>query len=65
MRQIRPRCRSHEPPDFEIYEIQAKTCAEVAGFSACYAADKLNKPCIKYDTGLYIEALAKWLQAQQ
>lgn len=44
-------------PDFEIYEIQAKTCAEVAGFSARYAADKLNKPCIKSDTGLYIEAL--------
>ena len=44
-------------PDFEIYEIQAKTCAEVAAFSAKYAADKLNKPCLKSDTGLYLEAL--------
>lgn len=44
-------------PDFEIYEIQAKTCGEVAGFSAQYAANKLNKPCLKSDTGLYVEAL--------
>lgn len=44
-------------PDFEIYEIQAKTCAEVAGFSARYAADRLGKPCLKSDTGMYIEAL--------
>ena len=44
-------------PNFEIYEIQAKTCAEVAGFSARYAADKLGKPCLKSDTGLYIDAL--------
>ncbi|MBR3264029.1 non-canonical purine NTP pyrophosphatase [Candidatus Saccharibacteria bacterium] len=44
-------------PDFEIYEIQAKTCAEVAGFSARYAADKLGKPCLKSDTGMYVEAL--------
>ena len=44
-------------PDFEIYEIQAKTCAEVAAFSAKYAADKLGKPCLKSDTGLYLEAL--------
>lgn len=44
-------------PDFEIYEIQAKTCAEVAAFSAKYAADKLTKPCLKSDTGLYLEAL--------
>ena len=44
-------------PDFEIYEIQAKTCAEVAAFSAKYAAKKLGKPCLKSDTGLYIEAL--------
>ncbi len=44
-------------PDFEIYEIQAETCDEVAGFSARYAADKLGKPCLKSDTGLYIDAL--------
>ena len=44
-------------PNFEILEIQAKTCAEVAGFSARYAADKLGKPCLKSDTGLYLEML--------
>ena len=44
-------------PDFEIYEIQAKTCAEVVGFSARYAADKIGKPCLKSDTGLYMEML--------
>lgn len=44
-------------PNFEFYEIQAKTCAEVAAFSAKYAADKLGKPCLKSDTGLYLEAL--------
>jgi inosine/xanthosine triphosphate pyrophosphatase family protein len=44
-------------PDFDILEIQAETCGEVAGFSAKYAADKLGYPCLKSDTGLYIEAL--------
>ena len=44
-------------PDFEIIEIQAKTCVEVAAFSAKYAADKLGKPVLKSDTGVYIEAL--------
>lgn len=44
-------------PDFEIYEIQAKTCAEVAGFSAQYAANKIGKPCVKSDTGLYLDGL--------
>ena len=44
-------------PDFELYEIQAKTCEEVAAFSARYGADKIGKPCIKSDTGLYLEAL--------
>lgn len=44
-------------PDFEIYEIQAKTCGEVAGFSAQYAANKIGKACIKSDTGLYLDAL--------
>ena len=44
-------------PDFELYEIQAKTCAEVAAFSAKYAADKLGKACLKSDTGMYMEAL--------
>lgn len=44
-------------PDFEIIEIQAKTCAEVAAFSAKYAADKLKKAVLKSDAGLYIDAL--------
>ena len=44
-------------PDFEILEIQAKTCGEVAKFSAKYAAEKLGIPVLKSDSGLYIEAL--------
>ena len=44
-------------PDFEILEIQAKTCGEVAKFSAKYAAEKLGVPVLKSDTGLYIDAL--------
>ena len=44
-------------PDFEIIEIQAKTCAEVAAFSAKYAADKLKKAVLTSDAGLYIDAL--------
>ncbi len=44
-------------PEFEILEIQASTCAEVAKFSVKYAADKLGKACLKSDTGVYIDAL--------
>ena len=44
-------------PDFTIVEIQAKTCAEVAAFSAKYAADKLGYPVLKSDSGLYLDAL--------
>lgn len=44
-------------PDFEIVEIQAKTCAEVAAFSVKYAAEKLKTPVLKSDTGLYLDAL--------
>ncbi len=44
-------------PNFEILEIQAETCSEVAAFSAEYAANKLNVPVLKSDTGLYIDAL--------
>ena len=44
-------------PNFEILEIQAETCSEVAAFSAEYAANKLNKSVLKSDSGLYIEAL--------
>lgn len=44
-------------PDFEILEIQAKTCSEVAAFSAKYAANKLGYAVLKSDTGLYLDAL--------
>ena len=44
-------------PDFEILEIQAETCTEVVKFSVEYAANKLNMPVLKSDTGLYLEAL--------
>lgn len=38
-------------------EIQADDCKKVAAFSAKYAADKLNIPILKSDSGIYIEAL--------
>lgn len=44
-------------PEFELIEIQAKTCEEVVAFTVKYAADKLRKPVLKSDTGLYIDAL--------
>lgn len=44
-------------PDFEVLEIQAKTCAEVASFSAKYGAEHLGVPVLKSDSGLYIDAL--------
>ncbi len=44
-------------PEFEILETQAKTCSEVAAFSAKYAADKLGYAVLKSDTGLYLDAL--------
>lgn len=44
-------------PKFEILEIQAKTCSEVAAYSAKFASNKLNVPVLKSDSGLYIEAL--------
>ncbi len=44
-------------PNFDIIEIQAKTCAEVAGFSAKYAAEKLGCAVLKSDSGLYLDAL--------
>ena len=34
-------------PDFEILEIQAETCGEVAAFSAKYAAEKLGCAVLK------------------
>ena len=44
-------------PSFEVIEIQAKSCSEVAAFSAKYAADRLEQAVLKSDTGLYINAL--------
>lgn len=44
-------------PDFEIIEIQARDCKEVVAFSVKYACEQLKRPCIKSDTGLYIDAL--------
>ena len=44
-------------PDFEVIEIQAKTCEEVVKFSAKYAAEKMNCAVLKSDSGLYIDAL--------
>lgn len=44
-------------PDFEVLEIQSNNCAEVVAFSVKYACEKLNRPCIKSDSGLYIDAL--------
>lgn len=44
-------------PAFEILETQAKTCTEVAAFSAKYAADKLGYAVLKSDSGLYLDAL--------
>lgn len=44
-------------PNFEVLEIQAKTCGEVALFSAKYGAEKLGVPVLKSDSGLYIDAL--------
>lgn len=44
-------------PDFEVLETQAITCSEVVAFSVKYAADKLNRPCVKSDSGLYLDVL--------
>lgn len=44
-------------PDFEILEIQAKSCIDVVKFSVKYAADKLGQAVLKSDSGLYIDAL--------
>ena len=44
-------------PDFEVLEIQADNCQDVVAFSVKYACEKLQRPCIKSDSGLYIDAL--------
>lgn len=43
--------------DIETPEIQNVDCKEVAKYSAKYAANLLNKPVLKNDSGLVIEAL--------
>lgn len=44
-------------PEFEVLEIQAKTCEEVVKYSVKYAAEKLGCAVLKSDSGLYIDAL--------
>jgi len=44
-------------PDFEVLETQATNCADVVAFSVKYAAEKLGRPCVKSDSGLYLDAL--------
>lgn len=53
-----------EPLGFEIDnikmetpEIQAEDVPEVAKFSAKWAAEKLNKPVLKNDSGLFVKSL--------
>ena len=46
-----------EVKNFNVPEIQADTCDEVAMYSAQWAANKCGKPIIKADSGLFIEAL--------
>lgn len=43
--------------DIETPEIQDADCKEVAKYSAKYAANLLNKPVLKNDSGLVIDAL--------
>lgn len=43
--------------DVDTPEIQSLDCKEVAEYSARYAADLLNKPVLKNDSGFFIEAL--------
>jgi XTP/dITP diphosphohydrolase len=44
-------------PDFEVLEIQSKSCIDVAKFSAKYAAEKLKCGVLKSDSGVYIDYL--------
>jgi len=39
----------------EFPEIQANTTAEVAAFASKWVANKLNKPCVKMDSGFFIK----------
>ncbi len=44
--------------NFGIPEIQADTCKEVSEFGAKWAAEKIGKPVIKTDAGLFVDALS-------
>ena len=44
-------------PNFDIPEIQANNCGDVASFSVKYACEKLKVACVKSDTGLYLDCL--------
>ncbi len=43
--------------DIDTPEIQSLDCKEVAEYSSKYAANLLNKPVLKNDSGFFIEAL--------
>lgn len=43
--------------NFGIPEIQADTCKEVAEFGAKWATEKIGKPVIKTDAGIFVDAL--------
>ncbi len=44
-----------EATKMEFPEIQANTTAEVAAFAAKWIADKINKPCVKMDSGFFVK----------
>lgn len=46
-----------QAPPFEVPEIQSDSCAQVAAFSAQFAAHRLETPCVVSDTGLHLECL--------
>jgi len=43
-----------EATKMEFPEIQANTTAEVAAFAAKWVTDKINKPCVKMDSGFFV-----------
>ncbi len=46
-----------EVENLDTLEIQALTSSQVAAYSAKWAAEKLNRPVIKTDSGLFINCL--------
>jgi XTP/dITP diphosphohydrolase len=54
---LEPRGIKLDIESFEVPEIQADSCEEVARFSAEYAANECGKPVVKIDSGIFIEAL--------